>query len=137
MQNNLSQKEIVLFYEFLNCYESNLKQLKNDKSLGKISNEFKSKLKQFQIKINVVNKGKFPSSTYLISNEIFMTLSKNSQMLSFLNHLRNSIAHCLIKRVGHKYHISDNYRGILTMNGIINEQYLKDLINLFIDNFKI
>jgi hypothetical protein len=137
MQNKLSPEEIVLFYEFLNCYENNLKQLKNDKSFGIIAKEFKTRLGEFNININVVSKGKVPLFNSINSNEIFMTSSKNSQMISFLRHLRNSIAHCLLKRVDSKYQISDKIGQTLAMNGNVNAQYLKDLINLFIKNFKI
>lgn len=137
MQNNLSQKEIVLFYEFLHCYESNLKQLENEKSIGEIAKEFKSKVKEFRLNINVVNRGKVPQSDTLNSNEIFMTLSKNTQMLSFLNHLRNSIAHILIKKVDNNFELGDKNGSTITMSGIINELDLKYLINIFINNFKI
>ena len=54
-------------------------------------------------------------------NEVYFVKSASNKSLSFLYHLRNSIAHCLIEKEGKRYKFADKNRSKeLTMIGTID-----------------
>lgn len=131
--NDLSSSEITFFYQFLYYYETVFKKYKNNKEIKPIVSEFDEYIKNNNIKLYGKRKSQVPNSAITAINEIYFTNSKTI-VLSFLSHLRNSIAHCHLVANGEFYILKDYLSDgtTLTMNGNIETKHLHELIKIFI-----
>jgi hypothetical protein len=122
--NNLSSTEIAFFYQFLYCYETVLIKYKNNKEIGPFVSQFDKYIRNSDIKLYTKSKSQVPNSVVTTNNKTIV--------LSFLAHLRNSIAHCLIVSDGDYFNLKDYYYKEITMNGRIEKNHLFQIIKIFI-----
>lgn len=137
MVNNLSSKEIVLFYEYVYYYENHIKNFHKNASLGDLPNQFLTLLKSQSILIQN-SKSVLDPARISGKGKVVYIKGKESVLLCFAKHLRNSIAHCLVERKENSFYLKDyrnNSKSYLTMIGVIQKENLIKIIQLFIDHF--
>ena len=135
-----SNSEIVELYKYLCIYEGVIKNIGSQKELMTTY----PNLKELEILRSSFACSKctrnYLSSVGILSlnNLVSMTSSRSSILLSFLNHLRNSIAHGLIEREGGYVHFSDylldNKIKRFSANGKIKSSVTFKIIQIIIDN---
>lgn len=135
MVNNLSSTEIVLIYNFLYYYEKHLRQYRTNKSLGSLPQNFKQLTNSQLITIKKISITQINSQLSVQTNMVFVN-GKESEMLSFARHLRNSIAHCLVEKKGVNFYLRDYSGKNLSMIGELKKDSLFEIIELFINHFK-
>jgi len=135
--NNLSSSEITLFYNFLNIYETTFKKCLSNKNIKSYETEFNEYIKKNSIKLNKKTLVEIPKGIPTSNNDFYFTKQK-SVLLSFVTHLRNSIAHCQIIKKGESFNLKDfTSNGItLSMVGNIEAKHLNELIHIFIKSSK-
>lgn len=117
----------VLFYDYLLCYEQNIKKLKSNKEDNTLISKFNDLIVEFNIKLIGRTIDQI-SNTKESENIIYMTRSK-SIPLDFLRHLRNCLAHVNIEKNGDNYILKDfKNKSVKTMSGIVNKDFLINLI---------
>ena len=129
--NGLTQEDIVLLYSYVNAYESHIRVLKDKEKICEQEKQLKEKTKTITYKCCYQIELKDCNITE-INNEIYFTDSKSNKTLSFLWHLRNSIAHCSIVKKGNQYELIDKYHNKPNMKGRVDCNILEDIINIFI-----
>ena len=134
--NGLTRDDIVLLYKYLEFYEKKqIKTFTTDKQLkallsGNVSQVW---LLVRECNFKSTKKGCMPANLPPKSTIYFV--KHYTIMLSLLYHLRNSIAHALMYKVGKEYHVYDiepNKNKQLTMNGNIDVTMVKSLIKLIV-----
>lgn len=130
--NGLTKDDIVLLYRYVNAYEKHLKDLNNNSTI-KTQEEQLSRLKKSFV-YQIRKQKELENNLQLdLKNQVYFTQSKGNKTLSFLFHLRNSIAHCLIEKMGKQYKLTDKNRNKkLSMVGSIDCDILENIIKLFI-----
>lgn len=108
--NGFDEKEIFVLYNYV-CWFEKIKSLKTDRSLYSFCPQQKQfwihfSSKQFDFKSEKGSQMPAKVSNQK-SNTILFTLSAKTRQLSFLRHLRNSIAHGLIVCKGKTIEITD------------------------------
>jgi len=124
--NGFSCEEVMVLYQFLDYYEKKISQLKNNKSLD--VSGFNKLVKEGSILlVKVKSTGDFKNVT---ANTVVLTIQKKNQLLSFLAHLRNSIAHAYIsKAVDGRYCLADYYHSKINMQGFVSKETIESIIN--------
>lgn len=101
--------EVVDLYHYLCIYENELKYIKNQECLWKQHPKLK-KLEELisNFECNYCTKESLQNCALApINNLVSMTKCKTSKVLSFLHHLRNSIAHGQIEQEEDYVHLID------------------------------
>jgi len=134
--NGLTRDDIVLLYKYLEYYEKNqIKTFTTDKQLKVL---FSGNASQIWLlvkgyKFKSTKKGNIP--TNMPHKNTIYFVKRHTIMLSLLYHLRNSIAHALMYKVGKEYHVYDiepNKNKQLTMIGNTDVTMIKSLIKLVV-----
>ena len=134
--NGLTRDDIVLLYRYLEFYEKKqIKTFTTDKQLkallfGNVSQVW---LLVRGCNLKSTKKGNIP--TDLPPKNTIYFVKHYTIMLSLLYHLRNSIAHALMYKVGKEYHVCDiesNKNKRLTMIGNIDVTIVKSLIKIMV-----
>lgn len=139
MVNNLSPTEIVLFYEYVYYYENHIKNFHKNASLGDLPNQFLTLLKSQSILIQN-SKSELDSARILGKRNVVYIKGKESLLLCFAKHLRNSIAHCFVEKKETSFYLKDyrnKFKNNLTMIGVIQKENLFKIIQLYINHFKL
>lgn len=138
-----SPNEIVELYRYLCIFGNDLENIGSQKELVKKY----PKLKDLEKKITG-----FVSNYYTreslktiaitpMENLVSMTKCRSSKVLSFLHHLRNSIAHGQIEQEGGSVHLIDygkeNKAKVFSARGIIKSTTLFEIINDINENIKL
>lgn len=145
MINGFGDKEIFIFYSFLCRYEKKINAIETSNEL--ISNfpnlqKFDKLISDFTCKLTT--REDMPIMGLLaLPNTVYMTNSKRTKTLSFLKHLRNSIAHGQIMKEVNYIHITD-YREdkstkekVYTARGKVEVPKIEAILNLIIDSVKL
>lgn len=127
--NTLNSSEITCLYEFLFCFETKIKNLKNNTSITALVDELNKYNTAHNIKLFGKRKSPVPNCDITIHNELHFT-NYITNVLAFLTHLRNSIAHCQITSIGDCFVIKDFYNKKITMNGYVEKCHLIEIINM-------
>lgn len=110
MINGLNESQISQLFAYLVAYESSgICVYKSTKKLIKDHPELKEMEATFQsIQCHKADTKKMDECNLsLLTNEVFQSINKNNHLLSFLSHLRNSIAHGYIGGGDGYIHIID------------------------------
>lgn len=115
--------EVVDLYHFLCIYESNIKDIPNQKVLIEMFPNLKdSKELMSNIVCNKCNRKSLKIIGIVpMDNLLSMTYPKSSKLLSLLHHLRNSIAHGQLEKDGEFVSLMDF--GFETRNGIKEQTF--------------
>ena len=128
--NKLSDEECLFFYNVLYICETEIRKDKTGYDIDKTINFRKEN------NLILMKKKSKEIKAHKEINTIYFTDSKDSYCASFLTHIRNSFAHCLLLKDGDYYIIQDkckkkNSKGKKTefsMYGIIKQELLQELI---------
>ncbi len=129
---NFSKNDIIMFYNFLFIYETEIKgkkyeQFKN--RFGQTELEYKRSILRSVVHVLKENLQNMPPT------EGFVYIPKShTKILGVLTHLRNSIAHALIQSKDGCYIIEDYYNG-KTAIGMLRKPVVKHLIETLIDEY--
>lgn len=129
---NFSKNDIIMFYNFLFIYETQIKE----KKYGSFKKQFgRSDTIYRQTILNGVVQVKKEDLQKKIPTEGFVYIPKShTKILGVLTHLRNSIAHALIQSKDGCYIIEDYYNG-KTAIGMLRKPVVKHLIETLIDEY--
>jgi hypothetical protein len=116
----------ILFYDYLFCYERSIRKLKSNKDNLSLIRKFNTLLEEYNITITGKTIEQI-TNTQVCDNVVYMTKSKTIA-LDFLRHLRNCIAHVYIEDIDDKYIIKDFNKHSQTMSGIVDKNFLVNLI---------
>lgn len=108
--NGFDEKSLFLLYDYLVAYEhSGIEQYKSTKELLKEHPELSDLEQVFKtIKSHKSNTQEMCAINIAsLTNEIYLTINKGSHLLSFLAHLRNSIAHGRVSECKGKILVKD------------------------------
>ncbi len=140
MKNNIhgfNPSEVIDLYHYLCIYENNIAKIYSQKNLINMYPKLKD-IDQLMAGI-VCNFCNIESLEIIglapMDNLISMTKSRNSKQLSFLHHLRNSIAHGQIEKDGNFIHLLDygydkNKKKIFSARGKIKSSLLFKIVKL-------
>ena len=129
--NGLTKDDIVLLYKYVNIYEKHIKELTTNEKIDVQIKQLYVLTKPFIFK--TCSQNEVGNLTKKTENEVYFVKSASNKSLSFLYHLRNSIAHCLIEKEGTRYKFADKNRSKeLTMIGTIDCSILESIIKLFV-----
>ena len=138
-RNNLTKDDILYFYEYLTEYADTLcllfGQLNNkDSSIKKFQEENKLTLKSYS-NCSDIKKANIRNDNYLVF-EAHKPNGQDNNDIAFhiLRHIRNSIAHALIKKEGKFFLINDkNKHGNDSCKGKIRCDLLPSLIREIVE----
>ncbi|MFR3330381.1 MAG: hypothetical protein ACLTSL_09520 [Odoribacter splanchnicus] len=139
-QNNLSQEDIFKLYEYLTLFESNIKEYCGTFNFSD------TRIQDFQDKANLVLRA-YTANRYILGssvkqNKYYLIFEAkkpkkeeyNDIAFHLLRHLRNSIAHALIRKKGKNFFLEDkNSNGSITCQGNIRRDLFYELINKIIE----
>ena len=125
MNEKLSDKEILYFYDILHLVENKIKkgEHKGYKIDDKRVLQFR---KSQQVKLDYKNK----PYEHWDKNFIIFKTGSDSTCPAFFKHIRNAFAHGNIYKNKNMYIIKDIYRKEITMYGYIGQNLLKELIEV-------
>lgn len=137
---NLSPIDISNLYLYLYDYENEIKGAPGSFDItNKMIDEF---IKKHDIYLDTCNKKKLTTAKkhkfyFLFDQQKNSKVSKDDKAHHLLRHIRNSIAHCLIKRNDQNsnvYEMTDSNGHRNTMYGYINTSVFYQLITLLIQS---
>ena len=123
MEVTLNQTDLVYFSKVLLYYELEAKKSFNGVNIN--SRDMNKLLKESKIILDYKNDVQEVKKC----NKISFTTNGNKS-LSLLRHIRNAFAHGQITTDDTCYDMKDDYRGKITMSGVIKKKSLKDLISV-------
>lgn len=125
MNDKLSDKEILYFYDILHWVENKIKkgEHKGYKIDDKRVLQFR---KSKQVKLDYKNK----PYEHWDRNLIIFKTGNDSTCPAFFKHIRNAFAHGNIYKDKNMYIIKDIYRKEVTMYGYISQNLFKELIEI-------
>lgn len=125
MNDKLSDKEILYFYDILHFVENKIK--KGEHKGYKIDDK---KIKNFYISKHVKLDYKDKPYEHWNKNMIIFKTGSDSACPAFFKHIRNAFAHGNIYKNKNMYIVKDVYRKEITMYGYIGQNLLKELIEV-------
>lgn len=126
--NGMDEKTIMAMYERLHHFENVIKLSPDNYHIGE------NKLKKFMAKHNITRDTPKTVVKHETINHIKFRQKKGSQVVSILEHIRNSFAHSNLKLSKDKHWIIEDYtnekRNELTAYSIIEKELLFDFMLL-------
>lgn len=122
-------KKLLKLLNFLFAYEECIKSFStNNEFYGKYcANQYLSQICKF---VTVCEAGHV-TTVRKSKNEINITNSKKTKLLSFMNHLRNAFAHSTFIVKGKFFYFEDNNKGNCTASGCINLDLLFNFLKIY------
>lgn len=125
MVHNLSNKEILCFYDLLYRFEHSIKRNPTGYKINR------TEVNAFIKKNSIVLDTKSKVVVHFDKNRILYSCSNKKQVYEFIRHIRNSFAHGLISKIENYFIIQDiNPKGVVNMYGIIDSNLLFPLIGV-------
>ena len=143
--NGFNEDKLFILYAYLCRYEHKIKSINTLKELTSMyPNLHKLENLISSFSCNISTRESMPAMGLLALPDIlYMTNSKGSKVLSFLTHIRNSIAHGQIMKEDDYIHVID-YREnkntkekICTARGKVEIPKIEAVLNLVIDNVEL
>lgn len=123
-QNNLSDKEVLYFYNLLFRYETQI--CKDPKGYRYHKKEVEKFLRKHAIQLEYKTKN---IQMHNEKNTIYFTYN-TSICVDFIRHVRNAFAHGLLSKEKNNYIIQDLYKRKYTAYGRISQKLLPELISV-------
>ena len=145
MINGFNEDKLFILYAYLCRYEHKIKGINTLKELTSMDpnlHKLESLISSFSC--HIVKRESMPAMGLLALPDIlYMTNSKNSKVLSFLTHIRNSIAHGQIMKEKDYIHIIDYSENkntkekIYTARGKVEIPKIEAILDLVIENVEL